>query len=372
MTDLETQTETLAQTSHSSTIDTMRAIAIFCVLAHHIFSYTGYEIPYLDRNGGLIGVQLFFLISGYLIIQSALKYSLRVFLIHRFFRIFPPYLVALLVFASLKYLTDGGYKAIMNERWPFFFLNVFNLQFMHPVSVLLLDPIHVGWSLTVELFWYALAPVLVYVIGKDTTKYLDWLVALVIAAMLSTAWVYWASHGLLNPLYERAFWFTRVTTDNAGLRHAVIDNAPPAQMAYFIMGAALFVFRSQLMRVPTPILWTTFSAILLFVPQWNQFLGLFPNILTGIGCAALFLWIRRFSICDKFTQWLAKVSYSIYLIHVPVLLWVFKYWNLTGLTGLLVAVLFITVLAEISWRLIEFPSQRWGKRLGEGIRVSPH
>ena len=369
MTEPITRGEALTQKDHVSTIDTLRAIAICCVLAHHIFAYTGFQIPYLDLNGGLIGVQLFFLISGYLIVQSALKYPLRVFAIHRFFRIFPPYLAALLVFAAAKYFTNDGYKVAMDARWPFFLLNLANLQFMHPVSVLLLDSIHVGWSLTVELFWYALAPILVYVIGKGSGRQMGWLLALIVSAVVSTVWVFCAARGLLNPLYESAFRFTGVAIDNPTFRHSLIDNAPPAQMVYFLIGASLYLFRHQLLRVPTSLLWTTSSLILLFVPLWNQQLALFPNIVTGIGSAAFFLWIRRFGIHDKLTLWIAKVSYSIYLIHVPILLFIFKYLHITGWAGLLLAILSVAALAEVSWRFIEAPSQRWGKRLGLKVQT---
>ncbi len=364
MTEPTTHGETLPQKDHVSTIDTLRAIAISCVLAHHIFAYTGFQIPYLDLNGGLIGVQLFFLISGYLIIQSALKYPLGVFAIHRFFRIFPPYLVALLVFTAGKYFMSDSYRGVMDARWPYFLLNLANLQLMHPVSVLLLDSIHVGWSLTVELFWYALAPLLVYVIGKGSGRSIRWLIALVVSAVLATLWVYCASRGLFNSLYESSFRLAGVAVDNPTFRHSLIDNAPPAQMVYFLIGASLYLFRQQLLGVPTSVLWTTSSLILLFVPLWNQQLALFPNIVTGIGCAAFFLWIRRFGIHDKLTLWVAKVSYSIYLIHVPILLLIFKYLHLTGWAGLLLAILSVAALAEVSWRFIEAPSQRWGKRLG--------
>lgn len=54
----------LSQNDHISTIDRLRAIFISCVLAHHIFAYTGFRIPQLDLNGALIDFQLFFLISG--------------------------------------------------------------------------------------------------------------------------------------------------------------------------------------------------------------------------------------------------------------------------------------------------------------------
>ena len=349
--------------NHAATIDTLRAIAILCVLAHHLFAYGGYQLPYLDRNGGLIGLQLFFIISGYLIIQSAMKYPLKVFVYHRFFRIFPPYLVALSMFALAKYLTIDSYKSVMDARWPYFLLNLANLQFLHPVSILLLDSIHVGWSLTVELFWYAMAPVLVYLIGKSRHKEISWIVALVLSVIASTAWVYFASRGWFNPMYENSFRLAKVSVGNANLRHAFVDNAPPAQIVYFLIGACLFIFRRPLVKIPSSVLWPFSCAILLFVPLWNRDLGLFPNVLTGFGIAAFFLWIKLVGIHDQLTNWIAKVSYSIYLVHVPILLWVFNHWKLSGLFGLAVAILFIAVLAELSWRFVEVPSQRLGKRL---------
>lgn len=140
-------------------------------------------------------------------------------------------------------------------------------------------------------------------------------------------------------------------------------------MVYFLIGASLYLYRHQPLRVPTSVLWTPSSLILLIVPLWYPQLTLYPNIVTGIGCAAFFLWIRRFGIHDKLTLWIAKVSYSPCLIHVPILLWVFKYWNLTGWVGLLVAFSSIFVLAEISWRIIEAPSQRLGKRLASKYEI---
>lgn len=368
MPDSGKHTNGLTMADHISTIDTLRAIAISCVFAHHLSVYTGFHIPYLDMNGGLIGVQLFFLISGYLIIQSAIKYPWRVFAIHRIFRIFPPYLVALSIFTLVKYLLINDFRIVFNERWPYFLLNLLNLQLLHPVSVLLLDSIHVGWSLTVELFWYILAPALIWMTGRNKNGNIRWMAALVLSVALSTIWVYLASRGMLNFLYESSIKMVGVSLDNERFRHSIVDNAPPAQLMYFLIGASLYLFRQPLTRIPSSILWVSSSLILLFVPNWNLILGVFPNVMTGIGCAAFMLWLRRFGIHDKLTLWIAKVSYSIYLIHVPVMLIVFKYFNLSGWTGLIVATSTIMICSEISWRLIEAPSQQFGKRLAEKFK----
>ena len=359
-----------ASAAQSTAIDTLRALAIGLVLAHHLFAYNGMSIPYLDHNGGLLGVQLFFLISGYLIVQSAQKYSLGVFALHRFFRIFPPYLVALLVFGGGKYLLIPSYRQAMDAFAPYFLLNLTNLQLLHPVSVLMLDPLHVGWSLTVELAWYLLAPLAVWWCGTGGRVRSRWLIVLLASMVLGSAWVYAASRGLLSTWYSGMFATTGLPMDTQ-FRHGVVDNAPPAQMMFFVIGACLHVFRAELARVNSWVLWVLAASILLFVPQWNVALALFPNPLTGFGMAALFLWVLRSGYGDDLTAWLAKVSYSLYLVHAPVMLAVFHYLHWTGAVGATVALLVIALGAELGWRWVERPSQAMGKRLAARLRPAP-
>lgn len=351
-----------SQASETTAIDTLRALAIGFVVAHHVFAYAGFSVPYLDKNGGLLGVQLFFLISGYLIVQSADKYPLRVFALHRFFRIFPPYLVALFVFALGSYVFAPGYRQAMHALAPYFLLNVTNLQMLHPASVLLLDPLHVGWSLTVELVWYVLAPIAVWWCGRGPAKGRRWLSLLFISVLMGCWWVLAASRGLLAGLYGGMFATIGLPMDDH-LRHGVVDNAPPAQIMFFVMGACLHVFKDELQRLPLWLLSVVAFAIVLFVPQWNVALHLFPNPLTGIGLAALFLWVVASGYGDALTRWVAKVSYSMYLVHAPILLAIFHYLKLSGPLALVVSAILVGVTAELGWRWVERPSQALGRRL---------
>lgn len=348
-------------------IDTLRALAITGVLIHHVFAYGGFSFPYLDRNGGLLGVQLFFIISGYLIVQSAQKYSLSVFALHRFFRIFPPYLAALLASAGTYYLLVPGYRQTMDAFAPYFLLNIANLQFLHPVSVLLLDPLHVGWSLTVELCWYALAPLAAWWSCHGSNAKARWMGLLLVSVLTACLWVFAASRGELNWLYEGMFSKAGIPLSDA-LRHGVIDNAPPAQLMFFVMGACIYVFRAELERVPSAALWLVAVGVLMFVPQWSLTLDLHPNPLTGLGIAAMFVWVLRGGYGDALTRWLAKVSYSLYLIHAPILVAVFKYLHWEGGAGALLAASLIALGAELCWRWVERPSQALGRHLSDRLQ----
>jgi peptidoglycan/LPS O-acetylase OafA/YrhL len=70
-------------------IDTLRALAIAAVVLFHADAPLAVAVPVLSASGGLLGVQLFFLVSGYLVSASARRHSLRTYAIRRVLRIYP-------------------------------------------------------------------------------------------------------------------------------------------------------------------------------------------------------------------------------------------------------------------------------------------
>ena len=101
---------------HNFTLDVLRFFAAFIVVIFHLNE----AIPHVNnwyRNlikYGWLGVPIFFVISGYFIIQSAdYTKSIKDFLTRRFFRIFPGYWFSLLVVLLATevqkiYLGDNG------------------------------------------------------------------------------------------------------------------------------------------------------------------------------------------------------------------------------------------------------------------------
>ncbi|MBS4098455.1 MAG: acyltransferase, partial [Sulfuricella sp.] len=320
--------------SSASAVDTLRALAIIFVVLHHLLAYGGINFPVLGEIGGVLGVQLFFLVSGFLIIQSAEKYSLPVFAIHRFFRIFPPYLAIYFTVLIARLVFGDPIGPVIRQHTPWLLLNALNLQFLHPVSVLLLDVLHVGWSLTVELGWYLLAPLVVYWSGG---RLRNWLAILALGWIVSVVWVLAGQNHLLDFLYLGMFATAGVSLDAGIFREAIVTNAPPAQMAYFITGACLYRFSRPLSRLPLSILWLIAALILPFLVQWHDLLGFRPNPISAIGLSALFLWVTRVNYGDALTSWLARTSFSIYLVHVPLLRFVFEYLKPNIFFGLILA-----------------------------------
>src|SRR5688572_20278494 len=104
-----------AEPGRLPSIDTLRALAVARVVAFHAAAHLGVRVPLLHASGGLLGVQLFFLVSGYLISASARHHTLRTYLLHRFFRIYPAYWTALLAVTALRH----NWPTTADD-WPFF------------------------------------------------------------------------------------------------------------------------------------------------------------------------------------------------------------------------------------------------------------
>jgi peptidoglycan/LPS O-acetylase OafA/YrhL len=139
-------------------IDTLRGASSAAVVLFHINEIIPYHPhPYLAivKHGGL-GVPVFFVISGYLIIQTALsKPDWLSFCVRRWWRIYPPYVasVALVIsVAVLRKLSTGTNNVVQMPQGPLAWLATLTLS-TSPVSTI--PPLNwVYWSLSCEFAFY--------------------------------------------------------------------------------------------------------------------------------------------------------------------------------------------------------------------------
>ncbi|MBP2476776.1 peptidoglycan/LPS O-acetylase OafA/YrhL [Crossiella equi] len=137
-------------------LDGLRAIAALMVVAFH------YGGP--DRLQGWIGVQVFFVLSGYLITTLMLreedrsgKVSLKAFYVRRVFRILPVYFVVLAI-TTVATLALGIYQSShLSEAMPLY-LTFFN-EFAGG------NPFGQSWSLGIEQKFYLLWPLVAFAFG---------------------------------------------------------------------------------------------------------------------------------------------------------------------------------------------------------------
>jgi len=148
------------------TFDALRFYAFFIVFIHHLPIKSNSFFSKFTHSGG-IGVQIFFILSGFLITYilyfnklNQKDFRIKNFMIRRVLRIWPLYYAMVLFaflspyvlhFFSLK-SSDDGYAP--NWLYPLFFLE--NYQMMFNDSFANVSPLRVMWSLCIEEHFYIL------------------------------------------------------------------------------------------------------------------------------------------------------------------------------------------------------------------------
>lgn len=148
-------------------LDAVRGIAILVVMIHNISS----KYPLLQSNqwasSGWMGVDLFFVLSGFLItgILVDTKQSegyFKNFYVRRCLRIWPLYYSLLLfMFVGVRFLNSTEYHAVLQQSSPWWAYPLFLQNFLVPVSTQASGPLGVTWSLAIEEQFYLLWPIVV-------------------------------------------------------------------------------------------------------------------------------------------------------------------------------------------------------------------
>ncbi len=139
----------------------MRSVAILCVVSSHGLTFLYTHVPHLGYLGhlGTVGVELFFVLSGYLIGGILLNYgyrlakfeSVRQFMMRRWFRTLPNYYL----FLALNLFMFTWEKGFIGEIWaplPCYLTFTQNMYFSQSIFF------PESWSLAIEEWFYFVMP----------------------------------------------------------------------------------------------------------------------------------------------------------------------------------------------------------------------
>lgn len=141
-------------------IQALRALAAYAVVSHHIIdsfkNYIAIDKFDWDINLGSFGVELFFVISGYIMIatNSSKSQSYLIFLAHRLIRVAPMYWILTLAASALMLF---GFRIFGGREFSAQHLIASLLFLPYFIDGKIVAPIlFVGWTLNYEMFFYLL------------------------------------------------------------------------------------------------------------------------------------------------------------------------------------------------------------------------
>jgi peptidoglycan/LPS O-acetylase OafA/YrhL len=332
--------------SHVPQLDGLRAIAVLLVLWTHFWGYSAGH-PLINRfaAAGWIGVDLFFVLSGFLITsilwesRDRPRYYLN-FYARRSLRIFPIYYLLLVAVFVLLPLVSTLPVRLAGDAWMYaLYLGNFALA-AGGWQLFLID---VTWSLAVEEQFYLLWPAIVRHVtyrGMVTTC----AVIIIVAP--------WVRLALWEP--DRWMWL-----------HMMM----PLRADAFAVGALIAVLMKHGIELPARTVMAACAPILLTLIGLGVFrresmlVGTFGYTLTAIVAgAALLLALRSKVLSARPLLHIGKVSYGVYLYHPIVLMIVSSLLSMAGLDvetapGMLLRLLVLTTatvaVATASYWLVE-------------------
>jgi len=322
-------------------IDGLRALAVVPVILFH----AGFEW----FGGGFVGVDVFFVISGYLITTILIddlangRFSIVNFYERRVRRILPALLAVLaftLVVSWLIFL-PGPHKVVGHYVIASVFSGSNILLYLKGRDYFGLEesnnPLFHTWSLGVEEQYYVAIPLLMLFFWPQKSKYQLALVLTVIALSLGVV-VYRIDDSSFNfyMVFSRA-WELGFGALAATLKRN-FDVRGNSRLA--IVGLVLVVASSLWLPADNALL-----SLLLLIPVVGSFLVIVfasPNDIVG-----RFLSLRPI-------VWVGLISYSLYLWHVPLKVFGRYLWGDSYLTQILYFV-FLFLIAFLAYRFVERP-----------------
>ncbi|KMQ64601.1 acyltransferase [Chryseobacterium angstadtii] len=186
-------------------LDHLRALAILLVLMYH---YRAFKHPaWIDTIGrfGWTGVDLFFVLSGFLIsgqlfkeIEKSRDISLKTFFIKRFFRIIPPYLFTLFLYFAFPFFRE--------REWLSSFWKFITFTQNYGLDVINRGTFSHAWSLCIEEQFYLFLPLALLIAVKTKIfRYTVFFALFLILFSLSARWMIW-KEWIVPVLDTKGFW----------------------------------------------------------------------------------------------------------------------------------------------------------------------
>lgn len=327
-------------------LNTLRGLAAIIVLLAHFSNEYNWLKAAFGSKAGQIGVMLFFLLSGFLMSYLYLNResnsrNLKHYAIARFGRVVP--LFILVVFASYTFQKFGLLGALYDIPNTSELLS----------HLLLIKGVSVLWSIGPEIHFYFLF-VLIWLFFAKKDAHLYMLVAFSLTALFFTGFI-----------------FPKGTIGGLNYELGIIRSLP-----YFLVGVTIGKLYGRL-TIPSSMKSNWYIASLLLI------LLIYPKIFFAITGFAHGMWAdmgilaivsmvffmivflvpdQNTLLANKLGDFVGRISYSIYLLHMPIL-WQLNKLNLQSIElAFLIYLLATLAISYVSYTIVEAPSAKLIRR----------
>ncbi len=347
-----TAKESLTRREYQSELDGIRAIALIVVLIYH----TGFTL----FSGGYLGVDVFFVLSGYLITNLVLshfdqkKFSYSDFFERRARRIFPALYVVLLacILPAWFLLVPPDMLSFVNSQSSAaaFLSNVFfwrESNYFDTSSEL--KPLLHTWSLAVEFQFYLIYPIYIWLAYRLFPKYIFQVTAL--CFLISLILSHWGAIVKPTPNYYLlptrawellygaliAIWITKHGKKNTPLTINSLTADFLSMVGLLLILVPVFFFTNE----------TPFPSAYALIPTTGTAL-----IIIFSGYSSILYKLLTF----RPLTYLGLISYSAYLWHQPIYAFIRQMEEYLPYQGVWIAALVATLaLASMTYHFIENP-----------------
>lgn len=340
-------------------LDAVRAFAAFLVIVVHtgIFFAPSSLVVAFPASTGMLGVQLFFVLSAFLIFESLDRIeekggTLDEFFTHRFLRVAPLYYTAIIVFTATSGVFWGRPSDLYTAK------NILaNVLLIHGLVPSANN--HIvggGWSVGTEVLFYLMAPAL---FALRRHKFLMIGIAAACFPILVLA-VREIQPMLGDPAY---------VNPNGFLYFSILNQLP-----VFICGCLLFAARDRMFKLSAPAATLGWLAPLgagAYI-WWNYFTWTltftFVPLLAGVSSVFFIVLMSKVNVTSWLVREFGRRAFSIYMFNLPALMIVKMVAAKIGITLPFFAAVPIVagaafLAAGVTYRFVEVPFLNLAKRL---------
>jgi peptidoglycan/LPS O-acetylase OafA/YrhL len=330
-------------------IDGLRAFAVIAVLLYHS-GIPGFE-------GGFIGVDIFFVISGFLISNTLLKnidnteFFLKDFYIRRIRRIIPPlFVIKIFVITVGVCIYDSKTFEALGKSVISSSIFLSNVYFWRTTgyfeSEVYKNPLIHTWSLSLEEQFYLLFPLFLILINKYfKTKLVTIIILLITSSFIINLFGVKYYPSATYYLLPTRVWELLIGTI-LSFKILPSSNNKIVKNTLFTIGISLLISSVNLINEHT-----MFPGYIVLLP----ILGVSIIIQNGINYTSSFQSILK----TKIFIFIGKISYHLYLWHWPIISF-YKYLKVTAWTNDdgFICILITLIMAYLTWRTIELPIKK--------------